>query len=362
MRDVLAALRDWNASGVPFAVATVVGVRGSAPRSPGAMLAVHPDGSVMGSVSGGCIEGAVYELAGQVLRSGEPALRTYGVSEEGDYVPGLTCGGIIDVLVRRHESGTSIARVLDALADQRPVAVATVVGGPATLGAERYLIDDAIEGSLGNDDLDARITEEALAMRAKGLTGTVEYCGVKVFVQSFASPPRLLVFGAIDFAAEVAHIGSYLGYRVTVCDARPVFATRARFPSAHEVVRAWPHDYLAGTEVDAGTAICVLTHDPKFDIPLLRAALRTDAGYIGVMGSRGTHADRIARLRAEGIDEDQLARLRAPVGLDLGARTPQETAVSIAAELIAARHGGTGTPLSELSGPIHRSTVPIGQP
>lgn len=362
MRDVLATLRSWYDADVPFALATVVGVRGSAPRTPGAMLAVNPDGEVIGSVSGGCVEGAVYELAVEVLATGEPRLQTYGVSDDDDLSPGLTCGGIIDVLVRRCEPGGPIGQVLDALTEEAPVALATVVGGPAQLGAERYLVDDTSAGSLGDEGLDARVTDEAHAMRDKALTGTVEYCGVRVFVHTFAMPPRLLVFGAIDFAAEVAHIGAYLGYRVTVCDARPVFATPARFPHAHEVVRAWPHDYLADTEVDGSTAICVLTHDPKFDIPLLRAALRTPAGYIGVMGSRGTHADRIARLRAEGIGEAELGRLRAPVGLDLGARTPQETAVSVAAELISVRHGGSGQPLSAMAGPIHRSSVPIGKP
>jgi xanthine dehydrogenase accessory factor len=166
----------------------------------------------------------------------------------------------------------------------------------------------------------------------------------------------MLVFGAVDHAAATARIGSFLGYRVTVCDARPAFATRARFPEADEVVRAWPHEYLATTEVDERTVICVLTHDPKFDVPLLLAALRTRAGYIGVMGSRRTHEDRSARLRAEGVSDAELARLASPVGLDLGARTPEETAVSIAAEIIASRWGGTGHPLSGLTGAIHTDT------
>ncbi|CAO0837294.1 Xanthine dehydrogenase OS=Streptomyces microflavus OX=1919 GN=Smic_61780 PE=4 SV=1 [Streptomyces microflavus] len=177
---------------------------------------------------------------------------------------------------------------------------------------------------------------------------------VAVFVRTYAPPPRMIVFGAIDHAAATARIGSFLGYRVTVCDARPAFATRERFPTADEVVRAWPHDYLEATEVDARTVICVLTHDPKFDVPLLVAALRTPAAYIGVMGSRRTHSDRLARLREAGVDEAALARLASPVGLDLGARTPEETAVSIAAEIIQHRWGGTGRPLGELTGAIHR--------
>jgi xanthine dehydrogenase accessory factor len=174
-----------------------------------------------------------------------------------------------------------------------------------------------------------------------------------VFVQSFAPPPRMLVFGAIDFAAAVARAGKFLGYRVTVCDARPVFATAARFPDADEVVTDWPHRYLSRITVDERTVICVLTHDPKFDVPLLEVALRTPAAYIGAMGSRRTHEDRLERLREAGLAEDELARLRSPIGLDLGARTPEETAVAIAAELIQLRWGGSGRPLTGTTGRIH---------
>lgn len=363
MRVVLASLRAWNRAGKPYAVATVVAVRGSAPRAPGAILAVDETGAAVGSVSGGCVEGAVYELALAVLADGEPRLESFGGGGPDDpFAVGLTCGGGLDVLVQRVVPGAAVCSVYDAIDAGEAVAVATVIGGPAPLGAELVVWPGRTEGSLGDDGLDERLTGEARAMQASGLTGAVDYCGVKVFVQSFVPPPRLLVFGAIDFAAEVAQLGSYLGYRVTVCDARPVFATPARFPHADEVVRAWPHEYLAGTDTDERTAICVLTHDPKFDIPLLLEALRTPARYIGVMGSRSTQADRVARLRAEGVTFDELSRLRAPIGLDLGARSPQETAVSIAAELVAAQHGGSGHPLSLLSGPIHNSTSPIGSP
>ena len=175
-----------------------------------------------------------------------------------------------------------------------------------------------------------------------------------MFVQSFAPPPRMLVFGAIDFAAAVARVGKFLGYRVTVCDARAVFATPKRFPDADEVVVEWPHRYLETVDVDARTVICVLTHDPKFDVPLLEVALRTDAAYIGAMGSRRTHDDRLARLRDEGVSEEALARIASPIGLDIGARTPEETAVSIAAEIVALRWGGTGRRLGDTDGPIHR--------
>ena len=200
--------------------------------------------------------------------------------------------------------------------------------------------------------------DDARGMLAQGLTGVRRYGEhgerrgdeLAVFVHSFAPPPRMLVFGAIDFAAAVARAGKFLGYRVTVCDARPIFATEARFPDADEVVVDWPHRYLAKTPVDSRTVICVLTHDPKFDVPVLEVALRTQAGYIGAMGSRRTHEDRLYRLREAGLTEDELARLRSPIGLDLGARTPEETAVSVAAELIQLRWGGSGRPLTRPPG------------
>jgi xanthine dehydrogenase accessory factor len=177
---------------------------------------------------------------------------------------------------------------------------------------------------------------------------------LSVFVQSFAPAPQMLVFGAIDFAAAVARVGKFLGYRVTVCDARGVFATRKRFPDADEVVVEWPHRFLEKANVDARTVICVLTHDPKFDVPLLEAALKTDAAYIGAMGSRRTHDDRLARLRDEGVSEESLSRIASPIGLDIGARTPEETAVSIAAEIVALRWGGSGQRLASTEGAIHR--------
>jgi xanthine dehydrogenase accessory factor len=213
------------------------------------------------------------------------------------------------------------------------------------------------------DRLDAAVDDDTRGMLAQGLTGQRHYGRegerrldeLTIFVHSFAPPPRMLVFGAIDFAAAVAREGKFLGYRVTVCDARPVFATAKRFPEADEVVVKWPHKFLEEIrdEIDERTVICVLTHDPKFDVPLLEAALRTPAGYIGAMGSRRTHEDRIARLRESGMTERELDRLRSPIGLDLGARTPEETAVSIAAELIQLRWGGTGRPLTDTTGRIH---------
>ncbi|MEV7459911.1 XdhC family protein [Streptomyces rubiginosohelvolus] len=374
MRDILPDLRARCADGVPLALATVVAVHGSAPRDPGAVMAVDAAGTVVGSVSGGCVEGDLYEVAREVLAGAGPRVVAYGISDDEAFGVGLTCGGTIEVLVRRYVSAAELAdlaALLDLIADDRPVAEATVLSGAAETGARLVVRpSDAgpATGTLGSEGLDAAVTDDARGLLAQGHT-TIQWYGahgqrrmqeVAVFIRTYAPPPRMLVFGAIDHAAATARIGSFLGYRVTVCDARPAFATRERFPTADEVVRAWPHTYLASTEVDARTVICVLTHDPKFDVPLLLAALRTPAAYIGVMGSRRTHHDRLARLREAGADEAALARLASPVGLDLGARTPEETAVSIAAEVIQHRWGGTGRPLGELTGAIHHPGGPAG--
>ncbi|CAL2073262.1 XdhC family protein [Streptomyces murinus] len=374
MRDIAQGLSSWSASGKRFAVATVVRTWKSAPRQAGSSLAVAEDGEVIGSVSGGCVEGAVYELASEVLESGEPALVTYGVSDDDALAVGLTCGGIIEILVRPAGADRfpGLPGVLEAMDAGRPVAVVSPLpdegGGaepdPTAAPAGQMIVTPSdAQGTLGDPRLDAAVVERAQGLLAQGSTGVVRVGrageerrdDVAVFVESFAPPPRMLVFGAIDFASAVARIGKFLGYHVTVCDARPVFATRRRFPDADELVVDWPHRYLESTEVDENTVICVLTHDPKFDVPLLQRALRTPARYIGAMGSRRTHEDRLRRLREEGMTEAELSRLSAPIGLDLGARTPEETAVAIMAEVIALRWGGTGRRLVEMTPlPIHR--------
>jgi xanthine dehydrogenase accessory factor len=366
LRDILDQITKWWDSGETFGLATVVNTFRSAPRDPGAALAVSDGGEVVGSVSGGCVEGAVYELAREVCETGQPVLQTYGISDDAAFDVGLTCGGIIELFVEpvSKERFPGLGDVAAAIRDEVPVAVATVISGPGLLGARRIIRADTATGSLGaGDRLDEAVDDDARGMLAQGLTGVRHYGehgerrldDLSVFVQSFAPPPRMLVFGAIDFAAAVARAGKFLGYRVTVCDARPIFATNARFPDADEVIVDWPHRYLAQAPIDSRTVICVLTHDPKFDVPVLEVALRTPAGYIGAMGSRRTHDDRLARLRAAGLTEDELARLRSPIGLDLGARTPEETAVSVAAELIQLRWGGSGQPLTDTSGRIHHS-------
>jgi len=391
VRDILSRITKWWEAGEIFGLATVVRTYRSAPRDPGAALAVSSsaDHEVVGSVSGGCVEGAVYELSLDVCQTGEPVLQTYGVSDDDAFAVGLTCGGIIDIFVERVDQASfpELGQIATAVERGEPVAVATVIAGPGQIGARRVIWarDSAqsdggqadgdradgdgwhfgASGTLGSARLDAAVDDDVRGMLAQGLTGIRRYGAqgerrgddLSVFVNSFAPAPRMLVFGAIDFAAAVARVGKFLGYHVTVCDARKVFATASRFPDADEVVVDWPHRFLAATEVDARTVICVLTHDPKFDVPLLEVALRTPAGYIGAMGSRRTHDDRLARLREVGLTEAELARLRSPIGLDLGARTPEETAVSIAAELIQLRWGGTGHPLTATEGRIHHEFV-----
>jgi xanthine dehydrogenase accessory factor len=364
VHDVLDRLAGWWADGHRVAVGTVVRTWSSAPRSPGAAMLVGPGGEAVGSVSGGCVEAAVYDVAERVLAGESPSLEHYGVSDDEAFAVGLTCGGTIDVFVEAidKDSFPGLKTLVDNIAERRPVAVATVVDGPGQRGSHLVIRADGRDGSLGSKRLDDAVTDDARGMLDQGMTGLRRYGRhgerrgdeLAVFVNSFAPPPRMLVFGAIDFAAAVARVGAFLGYHVTVCDARPVFATRARFPEADEVVVRWPHEYLAETTVDERTVICVLTHDPKFDIPLLEVALRTPAAFVGAMGSRRTHGDRLARLRERGLTEEELARLSAPIGLDIGARTPEETAVSVAAEIVSARWGGTGRPLSRIAGPIHR--------
>jgi xanthine dehydrogenase accessory factor len=337
----------------------------------------------VGSVSGGCVEGAVYELAQSVVTDGIAVLQRYGVSDDDAFAIGLTCGGILDVFVEKVSVQTfpQLEAVADDIDAGRAVAVVTVVEhvDPAWVGRRLVVRPEdtrpAVQGTLGSARADAAVADDVRGLLAAGRSELLTYGpdgqrrgeGMRVFCAAYAPRPRMLVFGAIDFAAAVARLGAFLGYEVTVCDARPVFATPARLPEAHEVVVDWPHRYLArevaAGRVDARTVICVLTHDPKFDVPLLEVALRLPEdnrpAYVGAMGSRRTHDDRAARLRAAGMNDEELARLSSPVGLDLGARTPEETAVSIAAEIIALRWDGTGQRLAARGGRIHH-TMPEG--
>ncbi|NML51242.1 XdhC family protein [Streptomyces sp. R302] len=369
MLDIAEELHRWVEQGRDFAVATVVAVGGSAPRQPGAALAVDSEGTAIGSVSGGCVEGAVYELCQTALDDGKVVVERFGYSDEDAFAVGLTCGGVIDILVTPVRGGVFPAALAAAVSGEA-AALARIVSGPEDLLGQALLVhpDGSYEGKLGgHPELDRTAAAEARALLDAGRTGTVEIgedgsrCGqpLTLLVESSVPAPRMIVFGAIDFASALVRVGKFLGYHVTVCDARPVFATRLRFPDADEIVVEWPHRYLESTEVDGRTVLCVLTHDAKFDVPLLQAALKLPVAYVGAMGSRRTHEDRNARLRAVGVTELELARLRSPIGLDLGARTPEETALSIGAEIVANRRGGTGVSLTGAHTPIHHDDTPV---
>ncbi len=373
MLDIADELNRWVEQGREFAVATVVAVGGSAPRQPGAALAVDSEGTAIGSVSGGCVEGAVYDLCRQALEDGLSVLKRFGYSDEDAFAVGLTCGGVIDILVTPVSGGVFPAALAAAAAGEA-AALARITDGPDDLMGRALLVrpDGSYEGTLGGrPGLDRTAASEANALLEAGRTGTVvigedgSRCGrpLTLLVESSIPAPRMIVFGAIDFASALVRVGRFLGYHVTVCDARPVFATGTRFPEADEIVVDWPHRYLESTEVDARTVLCVLTHDAKFDVPLLERALRLPVAYVGAMGSRRTHEDRNRRLREVGVTEIELARLRSPIGLDLGARTPEETALSIAAEIVADRRGGNGVSLTGAHTPIHHdgSLPPAGR-
>jgi xanthine dehydrogenase accessory factor len=374
VRDVLEELISVWLGGGTAGVATVVRTMKSAPRAPGAAMVVSPDGSVAGSVSGGCVEAAVYELAGEVVQTGRPQLQRYGITDDDAFAVGLTCGGIIDIFAEpvSRETFPQLEAVAGDIAMHRPVAVATVIAHPDPDRVGRRLVigESSADGSLGSARADAAVADDARGLLAAGRTAVLTYGpdgerqgeGMEVFVAGHAPRPRMIVFGAIDFAAALTRQGALVGYRVTVCDARPVFATPARFPAADEVVVDWPDRYLAAQHslgaIDARTVICVLTHDPKFDVPVLEVALRLPrVGYVGAMGSRQTHLDRLDRLHAAGLTEADTSVLSSPIGLDLGARTPEETAVSIIAEIIARRWGGGGRPLAEVDTRIHHDAT-----
>ncbi len=360
MRDLADALRGYLTDGRAFALATVVGSSGSTPRPLGSVMAVTADGEVLGSLSGGCVEGAVYDAAQAVLASGVPTVETFGVSDEEGFSIGLSCGGALEVLVAV-PSYDLIADLLDHLDRAEPVVLATIVNS----GAQLVVSASEVCGSTGDLSLDAAVAMEARGTLCAGgqairHIGACQADEVSVLLQGFVPPSRLVIVGATDVAAALARMGQFLGYRVTVCDPRPTFTTRVRFPAADELVCAWPDVWFAA-EVEAGrvderTVVAVLTHDDRFDVSVLALALRSSAGYVGAMGSRRTHAIRESHLLEAGLDRTELERLRSPIGLDLQGHTPEETAVSIAAELVLDRGRGTGLPLSATRGDIHASS------
>ncbi|WMY76892.1 XdhC family protein [Citricoccus sp. I39-566] len=337
-----------------FVLATVVSTSSSAPRPVGTQMAVLGDGAVVGSLSGGCVEADVHARAQEVAATGRPELQDYGYSDAAAFAVGLTCGGSIRVFLERVGPADlgSVRRLAATVTSGEAVASVTALSGPALGWRGTVTARDPAAAS------EAPLAQAAALLR-ESRSGVVTVPGTGAapssdyFVRSYPGPARLVVFGSNAFAAALARQAAVLGYRVTVCDARPAFATRARFPDADEIVVRWPHEYLDELEVDHRTVLCALTHDPKFDDPLLARALRSPAAFVGAMGSRRTSRERRERLRELGLTDQELARLRAPFGLDLGGGTPEETAVSMMAEVISARRSGTNRPLSQLRGPIH---------
>ena len=362
MIELIEEMRRGLHNSEVLALSTVVKTWNSSPRPAGSAMLVSQGGEVSGSLSGGCVEGAVYEVAQISIASGECAYNIYGVSNDDAYSVGLTCGGTIEVFTEPIVADSDWVNEL--LRDRQAAegfALATVVQGASRVGSHLVISESGFVGTTGSARLDQAIFDDARGLLASGTTGSLSYGPngerleneIEVFINSSAPKSRMIIFGAIDFAAALAKVGKFLGYHVTVCDARAIFATKKRFPDADQVVVDWPHRYLASQEIDSRTVIAVLTHDPKFDVPVLMVALSSEAGYVGAMGSRKTHIDRVGRLKAEGVDAESLARLHSPIGLDLGARSPEETALSIAAEIVKYRWGGSGLALRESDGPIH---------
>ncbi len=352
--------------------ALLVEVEGSAPLPPGAMMVIGERGEIEGSITGGCVEGAVVTEAEAIL-AGErgPGVVTYGISDELAGTVGLTCGGTVHIFLQElaGEAGEIELAVLSAHLAGRPAAVATLLDG-ASVGSRLGILDGEATGSLSSTDLlDANVAREAsgLLVEAKttvrrfGRDGATVGDELAVHIRSYAPPPRMIIFGAVDFSAALAPFASRIGYQVMICDARERFVHSRRFSSDAEVRVGWPQDVMKGLVLGPRDAVLVFSHDAKYDEPAILQALSTDAGYIGALGSRRTTADRHARLRAAGATEADLARVHAPCGLDIGSRTAEETAISVLAEIIAGRSVRVARPLRVTDGPIHsRDDVPAG--
>jgi xanthine dehydrogenase accessory factor len=346
MRDVLPDIERWHAAGRRIVLATVVSVAGSAPRDAGATLAASEDGEISGSVSGGCVEPAVIEEGLRAIRTGHPKLLQFGISEEQNVERiGLSCGGEIRVFVERLGDFAALA---DALHAERPAVVATVIaapdGSPVTPGAQITLIDPGEPtGTLDDPALDASVVQAARELLRAGVPDTRNFPlaggAAEVFFAVYPAPPTLVVVGAGHITIPLTSIAKVLGYRVVVVDARAAFATRDRLPDADELLVEWPDEALARLSLTPATAVAVLSHDDKFDVPALAAALRSEAGYVGAIGSRGTRERRNQRLREAGITDEEMARIHGPIGLDIGARAPEEIALAIMAQIVAVRHG-----------------------
>jgi xanthine dehydrogenase accessory factor len=357
MREILSQLDQWQAEGEEIALATLVDTHGPAPRPAGARLGLTRSGGMTGSVSGGCVETDVYQRALEVLDRGEPLVQDYGIDDGTSVAVGLSCGGRIDVLIEPYCPGDAWTAVRKAVESQRPAALCVGIAPTPIVGKRLAVLEhgECIEGI--DPALDAAVTETARGMLLDGgrrvLSLPYEGGEARVFVESIPPQPRLFVAGATHTAIPLCRMAKELGFRVSVLDPRTPFASVERFPMADELLLEWPHEVLERSALDAWSYVLTLTHDLKFDIPTLACALRSEARYIGALGSRRTHERRKQLLLEEGFDEAALARIHTPIGLDIGARSPEEIALAILAEMVAVRHRRDGRPLVERAGPIH---------
>jgi xanthine dehydrogenase accessory factor len=357
MREIFPQLDQWTEQGEEIALATLVDTHGPAPRPAGARLGLTRGGGMSGSVSGGCVETDVYQRALEVLDSGKPVVQDYGIDDGTSVAVGLSCGGRIDVLIEPFRPDDAWSAVREAVESQEPTALCIAIAPDGIVG--RRLAVLAGGRSVGGiaPELDPAAIEAASSLLLDGgrrvLTLPFEGGEARVFVESLPPQPRLFVAGATHTAIPLCRMAKELGFRVSVLDPRTPFASEERFPMVDELLLEWPHEVLERSSLDAWSFVLTLTHDLKFDIPTLACALRSDARYIGALGSRRTHERRKQRLIEEGFDEAAIARIHTPIGLDIGARSPEEIALAILAEMVAVRHGRDGRPLVKRAGPIH---------
>lgn len=356
MREILDDIEGWREAGEEIALATLIAVRGSAPRRPGARLAVTRSGKMSGSVSGGCVESDLIDKSMEVLRDAEPRLETYGISDEQGFEVGLSCGGSIDVLVEPLVWDETLSATSEALRSRVPAALG--IGCDPVLRGRRIAVF-AHDRSVGSVDSSTDEAIEAEARRLLPFGGSkllelpMQGGEAKVFIEAFAPPSRLFIVGATHAAVALCRMAKLVGFHVTIVDPRSVYATRERLPEADEIRRAWPDQGLDENELDEYSYLVSLTHDVKFDQPTLLKALRSSARYIGAIGSRSTHERRKSQLREQGFDDSDLSRIHSPIGLDIGSRTPEEIAVSILAEMLAVRYGRNAAPLKDRMTAIH---------
>jgi xanthine dehydrogenase accessory factor len=354
MDEVLEKLESWRQQGQEVAVATVVKTSGSTPRGEGAKLLVRGDGELAGSVSGGCVETDVALHAQEVLEAGRPRLVSYGISDEMGISVGLACGGSIEVLINGEGEG-GLDPIVELVRREVPVAIGTILRPEDRLGRRIWFARGETTGSFGDAALDAAFGDAAARLLRSGQSRVIAAISsggdeAELFVDTYPAPPTLLIFGGVHVGIPLTKYAKILGYRVHVIDPRGVFATRERFVDADELFIEQPEDYLARTEINENSYVVVLTHDPKFDEPTLEHVLNTRASYVGAIGSRKTNQDRMARLEGRGVSRELLARIHSPIGLDIGSQVPEEIALAIMAEVVAARYGKAGTPLRDTAG------------